>query len=109
MKKERNNKVEKIFNSLDGIRKIEAPDFFFTRLKARIQKEQEFTTKRKWVLRPVYAVAMLSLLLVVNAAILFQGNDKDANVNTTNDENESLQTVASAYNLNDNLLYDINQ
>ena len=106
MKKEKNNKAEEILNSLDGIRKMEAPDFFFTRLKARMQKGKEFTGNRRWILRPVYAVVMLALLLAINAAMLFQ---RDDDVNVANTDNDDLQTIASAYNLNDNSLYDINQ
>jgi hypothetical protein len=115
MKKERNSKAEEILNSLDGIRKMEAPDFFFTRLGARMivqnqgsNKEQNFSRDRKWILRPVYAVAMLTLLVVVNAVILFQRNDNDVTFNTINADDESQQTIASAYIMNDNLLYDIN-
>ncbi len=113
MEKEINKKTEKILNSLDGFRKVEAPDFFYTRLKARMSEfqpveEKELPAKKsKWILQPVYVVAMLVLLLVVNAVVFFQPAQND--VSTANTENDSQQTIASSYAMNDNLLYDINQ
>lgn len=113
MKKEIKKKTEEIFNSLNDIRKVEAPVFFYTRLKARMldhqpMRENEiFAKKRKWILQPAYAVAMLLLLLAVNALIFFQRNNNDTN--TANADNESQQTIVSSYAMNDNLLYDINQ
>jgi hypothetical protein len=108
MMKEINNKTEQILSSLDNIKRTEAPDFFFTRLKARMEREQGFIQKKKWFLRPLYAMVMLLLLLAINVVILFQGHNNDVNTNVANIENDSYQTIASAYNMNDNLLYDIN-
>ena len=106
MQKEKNNRTGDILNSLDNIKKAEAPPFFYTRLQARMEKGQRTNGKKGWIFQPVYAVAMLVLLLAVNAAILFQHKEDTAVVNS---DNEDIQTIASAYNLNDNLLYDINQ
>lgn len=108
MPKEINSKTEQILNSLDNIKKAEAPDFFFTRLKARMEEEQGFIQRKKWFLQPAYAVTMLILLLAINALILFHRNKNDINTNVANIENDSSQTITSAYNMNDNLLYDIN-
>lgn len=33
--------TDKILNSFDNIRRIPAPDFFYTRLKARMEKKRE--------------------------------------------------------------------
>lgn len=104
MNNERNSKIEDILNSLDGSQKIKAPDFFYTRLKARMERELlPAAAKRPWILRPAYAIGILLLVLGINAAILLRGTD---NTETTTDD--SMQTIASEYSLNDNtILYDL--
>lgn len=104
MNNERNSKIEDILNSLDGSQKIKAPDFFYTRLKARMERELlPAAAKRPWILRPAYAIGILLLVLGINAAVLLRGTD---NTETTTDD--SMQTIASEYSLNDNtILYDL--
>lgn len=105
MKMEKDKKIEEILNSLDTIKRAEAPDFFYTRLKARMEKETEVAVKKHWVLRPVYTFAALILLLVVNTFILL----KNEGVKQTETNIDPMQSIAAEYNLNDNSLYDIAQ
>ena len=52
MNTERNKQAEEIINSLDGVKRASAPDFFYTRLKARMEKGLDPGYRRSWVLRP---------------------------------------------------------
>jgi hypothetical protein len=109
MNKDQNKKVEDILRSLDGVQKAVAPDFFYTRLKARMEKGFEPVGSKSWALRPVYAMAALVVVVLVNAAVIFNGQN-----NTTEDtvaDTDRFQSVAAEYALNDNSanLYDLNQ
>lgn len=105
---ENNKKMEEILNSLDGCQRAGAPDFFYTRLKAKMEKGLEQSTAQSWVLRPVYAVAVLLVVLLINAVVIFNNNssfEEKASVDT-----EVFQSIAAEYKLNDNnTLYDLNQ
>lgn len=114
MHTEQNRKTDEILNSLDGINKVAAPDFFYTRLKAKMlgQLEQVSETatpgQRVWALRPAYAVAALVVVLLANSFVLLQKN-KDGTTNNTNDT-EIIQSIAAEYSINDNNgIYDLNQ
>jgi hypothetical protein len=108
MNKNKNSKIEEILGSLDGSQRATAPDFFYTRLKARMEKGLEPASPRPWILRPAFAVAALVGILLINAAVIFQKNDTPE---TSTSDTETLQSIASEYSLNDNntILFDINQ
>lgn len=108
MNNEQNKKLEDILGSLDGFQKAVAPDFFYTRLKARMEKGFEPVGSKSWILRPVYAIAALIVVIVINAAVIFDGQN-----NTSEDtvaDTDTFQSVAAEYALNDNSanLYDLN-
>lgn len=104
---DRNNKVEEILNSLDGCPRASVPDFFYTRLKANMEKRQEPATPKTWLLRPAFAFLALAVILLINTFILFrEGTGKEE---ATNDS-ETLQSIAAEYSLNDNTtVYELNQ
>ena len=100
-----NKKIEEILNSLDGINRAAIPDFFYTRLKVRMEKSLEPSIKKSWVLRPAFALTTLAALLLINAVVILKGDDDTA----TNDS-ETLQSIAAEYSLNDNIsVYDLTQ
>lgn len=114
MNNNRNKKIEEILGSLDGTQKAAVPDFFYTRLKARMlarqsggEKGLEPTIKKSWVLRPGFAFAALGIVLLINAVVILKG---DADKNTVSNDSETIQSIAAEYSLNDNsLVYDLNQ
>ena len=57
MSMEKNKRIEEILTGLDGVQRAAAPDFFYTRLRARMEKAVEPLATRKRVLYPVYALA----------------------------------------------------
>ena len=117
MDNQRNNRIEEVLSSLDGSKRATAPDFFYTRLRAKMLARHEGgergltkNNSRGWMLRPVYIVSALLLVLAINAFVFLKGNDSD-NETTTADNNESVQqSIAAEYSLNDiNTVYDLNQ
>lgn len=104
MDNKRNNRTEEVLNSLDGIQKATMPDFFYTRLKARMEKGFEPVAKRSWIFKPAYAVAALLLVLILNAAVIFK-NRETKQIN--NPEIESLQSIAAEYNLNETITEEV--
>jgi hypothetical protein len=97
----RNNKIEEILSSLDDCSRATAPDFFYTRLKARMEKMNgPVAVRPSWVLKPVYAIATVLAVLVLNAFILLQNNK--ANNNSLVPDTDTFQSIAAEYKLNDN-------
>ncbi len=112
MNNEKTNRTEEILSSLDGIKRAAAPDFFYTRLKAKMQagpdKGIETARPKPWALRPVYAMGAVILAILVNAAVIFS-NSKSEETTALN-EAESMQSIAAEYSVSDaGSLYDLNQ
>lgn len=111
MKNDKNN-IEEILESLDNCQRASAPAFFYTRLKARMERVTGAGAeiKKPLILRPVFALAALVLILIVNALVIFQNNSNNADTTSISDT-DVLQTIAVEYRLNDNsaIPYEINQ
>jgi len=110
MNTDKNKKTEEILSSLDGLKKVSAPDFFYTRLKARMMQEiLPANPKPAKLLRPVYALAGLVVVLLLNAAVIItKGSSWEAL--SSGNESETLQSIAADYNLNDiSSIYDLNE
>jgi len=105
MKQEKQDRIEQILNAWDGAKKAETPAFFYTRLKARMEKAAAPVVK-SWLLKPAFVVATLVLVIVINAFIYFQDGNSTI---TPNSGEETIQSIAAEYNLSDNILEDINQ
>ena len=69
---EKNKEIENILNSLDGIRKASPGHFFYTRVQARLQKEEISFWGRitAFLSKPRVALATLFLICLLNAAAL---------------------------------------
>lgn len=105
MDTKRNNTAEEVLNSLDGIQRATTPDFFYTRLKARMEKGYEPVAQKPWIFKPVYAVAALLLVLIINAAVIFKNSETKSG--SSNPEIESLQSIAAEYNLNETITEEV--
>ncbi|MFM8711314.1 MAG: hypothetical protein ACKOC7_08545 [Sphingomonadales bacterium] len=62
-------KLERILASLDEAQRVPAPPYFYTRLRARLQEAPSPQQQLLW-LRPLPAVAMLVVLLLLNFWLL---------------------------------------
>jgi hypothetical protein len=110
MKTENNKKTDEILSSLDGIKRAVPEGFFFTRLKARMEKDLLPASTQPGLLKPAYAFPLLVLILAVNAfAILGKKNTGSGDMASGN-EKEILQSIAAEYNPSDmSSLYDLNE
>jgi hypothetical protein len=99
---ENNKRTERVLGSLDGLQKAMAPDFFYTRLTGRMQREEEPVRKPFFLLRPVFITAALSVVLIINIFSLTQLNKK-----TTKQTNSpaTIESFATAYNMNTESVY----
>lgn len=110
MNTERNKKIEEILASLDGSPRAEAPNFFYTRLKARMEKGLPQSGPISWLLRPAYAFSVLAAVLLINALVILKGNSVTSNNDgTAINESETIQSIAAEFNLGDNnYVYNLN-
>lgn len=108
MNNEKDKKLEEVLESLEGSKRASMPDFFYTRLRARMENGLEPSIRKTWVLRPAFALAALVVVLLINAAVILKG---DTAIEDTADDAETIQSIAAEYSLNDNnaALFDINQ
>lgn len=107
---EKNKRIEEILSGLDGVQRAAAPEFFYTRLRARMEKTVEPLATRKRVLYPVYALAAVILIMFINAAILFTKQNGAGSDTASLNETETLQSIAAEYNINDvSSLYELNE
>ncbi len=86
--------VDEHLRSFQGMQEVDTDDFFFTRLKARMEKEK---SSQGWSfpLKPVWVVGTLALLLAVNSFMLsqqFKTKQKKSTVPVS-----SLQNFAESY------------
>lgn len=91
--------TDKILNSFDNIRRIPAPDFFYTRLKARMEKKREVPGYKRKLLQPVFLVSGLVILLLVNVFILIKSTN--SKMETRNPDSDNMQILAAEYNANE--------
>lgn len=106
MKQHLPTREDRILTSLDGLQKAQAPDYFYTRLIARMENELLPVRKPFFLLRPAFITTALFLVLVLNVISLTHfRKDKPAapSSNETAKEPASMESFAKAYNLNDNL------
>jgi hypothetical protein len=105
--RDRESRIDRIMTSVDGLQKATAPDFFYTRLAGRMQRELDEKHKPFFVLRPVFATAALSILLVVNIIFLTQRNTQPAKDTTVrSDKPATIESFAKAYDMDASSLYE---
>lgn len=90
------NNPNDILNSIERIERAKAPDFFYTRLKARMDKASPATTKRM-LLQPAFIISGILLLLLMNIVVLVYRNNRER-MNPVN--NDNMQSIVSTYYTN---------
>jgi len=101
-KKRIQEEVEKTLESLDGIERAGSSPYLFTRIKARLEKEEKsfWSMALTFISRPSVAVPAIVLTILINTAIFFEFRSE--RVQTPQDE----EVFASEYNLSDNTIYE---
>lgn len=100
-----NKKIEDVLESLGGIRRAKAPDFFYTRLKARMDGEMELAGGPigRLLTRPALALSLAVIILVMNIAVIMQLWNQEPALPTDN------PTMAAVdYNIGTYPVYDEN-
>ena len=89
--------VDEHLQSLQGMKEAATDEFFYTRLKARIERNEP---QRGWSfpLKPVWVIGTLTLLLAVNGFMLSQKFKTKETATTTS--GSSLQNFAESYDQN---------
>jgi hypothetical protein len=87
--------AEEYLNSVQQIKEAETDPFFYTRLKARMEK-QHSSSGWNFPLKPVWLVSMLILFLFVNTVFLVT---QVKQTKETAGQSTSLQNFASGYDL----------
>lgn len=99
-------KVEEALASVDNIRQAQPNPFFYTRLEARMSGTREGFWERisKTVSRPAVAVLTLSLVIILNVAVVVQGTDSVSNVPELSEmaSAEDLRASTSYYDIENN-------
>jgi hypothetical protein len=96
-------KADKTIESLEGIQRAEPRPFFFTRLKARLERDEKniWEITGAFLARPAIAVAGLCLILSINVFILIQKDTTSTPINTaqttTLPEDENIIAVSGTY------------
>jgi hypothetical protein len=85
-------KVEETLNSLNGIQRAEGQPYFFTRVKARLERDQRniWETAGSFMARPVVAIAGLCIILAFNMFFLLQ-KDNTTSPGTLADNPQQVQ------------------
>ncbi len=107
MEKENQKRPDELLKSIEAIQRAPAPDFFYTRLKARMEKQEHSARSGSVILRPAFIISGLVLLVLFNVMMFFKYNDSNPVI--SNKDNDSLQTIATAYHINDILPEELNQ
>jgi hypothetical protein len=98
-----NKKIEDTMHSIDGIDKAQPNPFFFTRLEARMEKENNIWVKiTSFVTRPLVAFACICLVIIINAFVILSSS---LSTNTSTKQNTELATVDEYTQIN-TTLYD---
>ncbi|WP_304236660.1 hypothetical protein [Jiulongibacter sediminis] len=67
MNKRTEEEIEKTLQLVDKIDKAEMPPFFYTRLKARMEKEIVANPKIAWLLKPAFVIPLLAITIAINS------------------------------------------
>ena len=95
--------VDKILDSLDGTQRASANPFLYTRIQARLQKEEKnfWSQAFAFISRPAIAFSGVAIAIIINAVVLFESSS--GSLKNTQDEE---QVFASEYNLSTNTIYE---
>jgi len=100
--------IEQTLQSLDGVQRATANPFLFTRIKARMQKQQSGWEKAySFIARPVVALAVLIMVLGINFIAVYNvvtPTTATTAIETENDINNEYDYMASADSFDDQIL-----
>ena len=89
--------------SLNGLQKAVAPDFFYTRLAGKMQAGSVPEKKTIFMLQPAFAAIMLAIVFIINVISITQLNKKQ-----TRQTNKlvTIESFTEAYGMNTVTVYE---
>jgi Na+/proline symporter len=98
-------RIETAIESLDGIQRATPQPYFYTRLKARLdRKERDWAGITGFISRPAYALAMICLVLLINTWAVMNSSNDSSQVNSIQVATD--QQLPDEYNVAVNTFYD---
>ena len=91
MKNMSNEQFEHEMNIISNLKEVGTPNFFYTRLKARMEKEK-LSNEIVYPLKPILVICALTLFLFINSLLL----KNDSNIVNTNSSQE-MEAFAASY------------
>ena len=91
MKNMSKEQFEHEINIISNLKEVGAPNFFYTRLKARMEKEK-LSNEIVYPLKPILVICALTLFLFINSLLLIN----DSNIVNTNSSQE-MEAFAASY------------
>ena len=82
---------EQDLNIVSNLKEVSAPDFFYTRLKARMEKEAKLE-QFEGPLKPIAVICILTLFLFINSLIM----EKESTV-VQSSSNQDIEAIAASY------------
>ena len=104
--KQLDQKTQSILNSIDSIKKAEAPPFFHTRVNANLDRILE-QRQSFWmpVNQPIWIIATLIFFLFVNTLLVQYSTISQPKESSSTFEASTLQDFANDYGLNSTNAY----
>lgn len=90
--------IDQYLNSLDQVKRASAPAYFYTRLRARMEKDAQEPASN-FQLQPALILLAMMLLLGVNSFLVLNPTPQPTLADTT--EKEELQHWTNEYAVND--------
>ena len=91
MKNINNEQFEQDLKIVSNLKDVSAPDFFYTRLKARMEKEAKLE-QFEGPLKPIAVICILTLFLFINSLIV----GKESTV-VQSSSNQDIEAFAASY------------
>ena len=91
MKNMIDNQLEHDLKIISNLKEVSAPDFFYTRLKAKMEKEAKLE-QYEGSTKPIFVICILTLFLFINSLIL--ENDSSVIHSSTN---QDIEAFAASY------------
>lgn len=100
-------KEDKILNSLNGLQKTKAPDFFYTHLIGKMQHQIIIEKPVSFSLRPVFSTLILCVLIAINIFSLTQFSKKTPTESfSQTNQSITIDVFTAAYNMNTETIYE---
>jgi hypothetical protein len=95
-----NDEVDKTMQSFEGIEAASPKPFFYTRLKARMENQQQYLPKQvQWVLKPAFVFSTMAVILLLNIVSVANYSPKN---NQATSNSQTLEGFAMEYGLGGN-------